>query len=156
MLNYARCRTRCFTFVSLLLRKPFMMHPVSMFKYVMFDITLTSSSMSRLPGMNNWILLFLSFVNVVYVYLLKRSVVLSGRKCLTFTAVKHHTWTLEWYNITEDKPMYQLHCSDEIIYTSYRQYTQQKHLEVFSNNSLVHYCISHCSPCLCLHKWHLT
>ena len=48
------------------------------------------------------------------------------------------------------KPCSQFYCSDENTYTSYRQYYQQKALEVHNNNSLLHCC---CKPCVRCDNW---
>ena len=45
------------------------------------------------------------------------------------------------------KPCSQFYCSGE---NTYRQYYQQKALEVLSNNSLLHYC---CKPCVWCDDW---
>ena len=82
--------------------------------------------------------------------------VLSVRKHLIFTVLKCHTWTQEWYNVSEDKAMWLtlLFWWDDLD----ASYIQQNDSEVFSNDSLVHFCISFSSLCPCVHKtsefWH--
>ena len=95
----------------------------------------------KLKDYKTWILLFLLFVDMM---LLNKSIYWKGQwyylggnaYCFEQSSITHgHRDNII---LQRTRPCTQLYCSDENTYASYRQYTQQKDLKVFSNNSQVY------------------